>query len=247
MTESSFKKLLIDYIRTGNHPDKDGIIALLKVSTIRFEKTGQFTKQLWNHYWEYVYICIAPEKMLELKQYKSYLNDMCEQIYPPNDEYELGGIDVKPGELSDSEEVSQEILFEDIQRQIIEEIRIAKYLIWVAMAWFTDPVIFSELKKKKLEGVNIQIVLDDNEKNRHASFSVEDSFETYWVSIRSLYKNTMHDKFCIIDLQTVIHGTYNWTRAAQYNKETISIDRNRETSMTFADEFIKLKLRKRIE
>lgn len=51
----------------------------------------------------------------------------------------------------------------------------------------------------------------------------------------------MHDKFCIIDLQTVIHGTFNWTRAAQYNKETISIDKNRETAEKFADEFMKLK------
>lgn len=51
----------------------------------------------------------------------------------------------------------------------------------------------------------------------------------------------MHDKFCIIDLQTVIHGTFNWTKAANYNKETISIDHNRATVERFADEFMKLK------
>ena len=51
----------------------------------------------------------------------------------------------------------------------------------------------------------------------------------------------MHDKFCIIDFQTVIHGTFNWTKAANYNKETISTDNNRTTAEAFADEFIKLK------
>ena len=51
----------------------------------------------------------------------------------------------------------------------------------------------------------------------------------------------MHHKFCIIDLKTTIHGTYNWTKAAQYNKESISIDRNRETAEKFADEFMRLK------
>lgn len=51
----------------------------------------------------------------------------------------------------------------------------------------------------------------------------------------------MQDKFCIIDLQTVIHGTFNWTKAANYNKESISIDTNRTTAEAFADEFIKLK------
>ena len=70
---------------------------------------------------------------------------------------------------------------------------------------------------------------------------MEDNFETYRIEIRSLYKNIMHDKFCIIDLKTVLHGTFNWTMAANYNKETMAIDRNRETAETFADEFLKIK------
>lgn len=160
---------------------------------------------------------------------------------PPNDDYELFGVEIKPGVLPSDEEISQEILFEDIQHQIIDEIKAAKYIIWIAMVWFTDPDIFNELKKKKRQGINVQIVIDDNDKNRNASFNLDKHFEVYWVSIESLYKNIMHDKFCIIDLQTVIHGTFNWTRAAQYNKETISIDKNRETAEKFADEFMKLK------
>ena len=96
---------------------------------------------------------------------------------------------------------------------------------------------------KKRQGLNIQIVIDDNDKNRNAAFNLDEHFEVYWVSIESLYKNIMHDKFCIIDLQTVIHGTFNWTRAAQYNKETISIDKNRETAEKFADEFMNSKRR----
>ena len=97
------------------------------------------------------------------------------------------------------------------------------------------------LRRKKRQGLNIQIVIDDNDKNRNAPFNLDEEFQVYWVSIESLYKNIMHDKFCIIDLQTVVHGTFNWTRAAQYNKETISIDKNRETAEKFADEFMKLK------
>ena len=77
-------------------------------------------------------------------------------------------MEIKPGALPNDEEISQEILFEDIQHQIIDEIKAAKYLIWIAMAWFTDPAIFNELKKKKRQGLNIQIVIDDNDKNRNA-------------------------------------------------------------------------------
>ena len=51
----------------------------------------------------------------------------------------------------------------------------------------------------------------------------------------------MHHKFCIIDLKTVIHGSYNWTIKAQYNKESISIDTSRDLAEKYASEFIELK------
>ena len=55
------------------------------------------------------------------------------------------------------------------------------------------------------------------------------------------YQNIMHHKFCVIDLKTVIHGSYNWTNKARWNKETISIDISRELAEKFASEFINLK------
>lgn len=78
---------------------------------------------------------------------------MCAEIYPANDDYEYWGLTIKPGILlADVEEVSQEIHFEHIQTEIIEEIREAKYVIWIAMAWFTNPAIHAELQKKKRQG-----------------------------------------------------------------------------------------------
>ena len=46
------------------------------------------------------------------------------------------------------------------------------------MAWFTDPDIFKELEKKKRQGLNIQIVIDDNDKNRN-----EKARNHHWVDI----------------------------------------------------------------
>ncbi len=66
----------------------------------------------------------------------------------------LADVFFKQGILFDYEEVSQEVLFENIQRQIIDEIRAAKYVIWIAMAWFTDPVLYQELLKKKKRSYN---------------------------------------------------------------------------------------------
>ena len=245
MSEKEFHSLLLELVKMGNHPQKSRIAELLERSSMSFEKTDKYTGSKWDHYKEYIYLTFEPADLMEILQYKEYITKLIREIYPVNDDYlyELFGVEFKPGRVLDSEYTSQEIHFDDIQNQIIEEIRKAKYTIWVAMAWFTNRVLYGELVKKKRKGVNVQIVIDDNEKNDDAPFTLEDEFETYRIHIQSYYKNIMHDKFCIIDLATVIHGTFNWTNAANYNRETISIDKNSATAKVFADEFIKLKTR----
>ena len=89
MQEKDFKKLLIDTVKITDHPDKEKIINLLRLVTIHYEQTGEFTYHLWNHYKEYIYLCIIPDKLIELKSYSDYLCDICYEIYPPNDDYEL--------------------------------------------------------------------------------------------------------------------------------------------------------------
>ena len=51
----------------------------------------------------------------------------------------------------------------------------------------------------------------------------------------------MHHKFCIIDLNTVIQGSYNWSKKAQYNGENIDTVTNPSHALQYADRFIKLK------
>ena len=244
MTEIEYRKLLIDSVRAGDYPEKDGLLELLNICSLRFEKTNVFTRNLWNHFQEYIHICIVPEKMIELKKHADYLKKMIYEIYPPNDDYELWGVEIKPGAMPDTEDISQEILFENIRNQIIEEIRAAKYMIWISVAWFTDPVLYQELLKKKQQGLVIEIALDDCDRNHNAEFSLEDDFPVSWITVQSYYQNIMHEKFCVIDLYTSIHGTFNWTKAANYNKEHISIDKNHSTATAFADEFMKLKNKK---
>jgi len=66
-------------------------------------------------------------------------------------------------------------------------------------------------------------------------------FETYLVPKSS--SKLMHNKFCVIDLSRVIHGSYNWTNKARYNDETISLIENRAAAEDFASQFVKLKER----
>lgn len=241
MTESDFKKALIASIEQSTYNAKTAVLSMLRPSKIVFDKTEEFTCRKWNFYKEFINIVVPTSVVFDLKNHLLFLKNICQEIYLPDGDYELSDVLIKPGTFDD-QDVSQEILFENIHQQIVTELRGAKYMIWIAMAWFTDPDLYKELLLKKEQGLSIAIVLDDNPKNRNANFNISATFPTYWVTIRSLYPNLMHDKFCVIDLQTVIHGTFNWTLAANYNKETISIDRNRATAEKFADEFLKLKM-----
>lgn len=143
------------------------------------------------------------------------------------------------GDYTDVIEV--EVHFEDIQSQIIEQLRQAKFMIWIAVAWFTDKRLFDELLDKKSEGLNIQIILIDDEINKSAGFDLLKNFETIKIPREGYFENIMHNKFCVIDLKTVIHGSYNWTNKAKFNKETITIDSGRELAEKFASKFIELK------
>ena len=62
--------------------------------------------------------------------------------------------------LNSSEDISVTAIFEDIQRQILEQIESAEFLIWVAVAWFTDPVLLDALAKQKITTIHIAEVVD---------------------------------------------------------------------------------------
>ncbi len=242
MTEKEYKQLLIDTIQAEDHENKDKIIELLKISTISFQQEYEFTGHLPNHRKEYIIISIIPEKLVEIKKHEKYISNKCREIYPINEYYEYWGVLFRPGLLNtDYEEVSQEIIFEDIQRKIIYEIKNAKFLVWIAMAWFTNSDIYKELVKKKMEGLDIKIIIDDNEVNEKAPFRLEDNFETYRIDVESKYKNIMHRKFCVIDLEVAMHGTFNFTNAAKYNKENWEISHNRDIAKKYAEEFVKMR------
>jgi len=131
--------------------------------------------------------------------------------------------------------------FENIKGFIQNELEKAKYIIWVAVAWFTDRDLANLLYKKAKQGVNIQIVLNDDKINSTLKEKLKEHFEVYFAPSVEKYSKLMHNKFCIIDLEKVIHGSYNWTNKAQYNNETISIIDSRLEAKKFADQFFKIK------
>ena len=152
-------------------------------------------------------------------------------------EYKLSPLDAYYDEAKTSE-----IHFENIQEEIKQELNKAKFLIWVAVAWFTNKELYTILCQKKKEGLNIQVLIIDDDINANSNLNYGQDFHTIKVPKKGCFENIMHNKFCVIDLKTVIHGTYNWTNKAKYNEETIVIENGRENVEKFAEQFIKLKL-----
>lgn len=139
-----------------------------------------------------------------------------------------------------------EAIFENIANRIIEEIQQANKSIFIAVAWFTNKIIFDQLLLKAKNGCHIQIILSNDEINKNSSID----FELLEILNGKVYKigngNTelMHNKFCIIDYNTVITGSYNWSYKAENNFENIVINTN-DTSLAeqFVTEFIQIKLK----
>ena len=248
MTEQQYKDLLIATAKMSDYEHKDEVVEALKVASVSFQKEWAFTYHLPDHRQEYIIISVVPDKLIVLKEHEDFVDDLCKQVYEPNDYNEYSGLVLKPGILNIApEEVSQEILFDDIQNRIIE-INIDKAVDYYEnlkkwKIYHKNKKIFDELLKKRNEGLDVKIIIDNNRVNKEKpSFTLEDHFEVYRVDVMSeRYKNIMHRKFCVIDLEVAMHGTFNWTNAANYNKEHWDVDHNRETAKTFAEEFVKMR------
>lgn len=114
------------------------------------------------------------------------------------------------------------------------------------MAWFSNETIFSELKAKKDAGLDVRIIISDEPSNNRLLSQLKDNFDVIVIPRHGWNNyNRMHDKFCIIDLEYVMHGSYNWSPTANYNEETLATAIDREFVKKFADEFMRMYLEKK--
>lgn len=167
---------------------------------------------------------------------------LVEYVYEDTDEYGLGGVPIRPlGRSSADREIEHNVVFSEIQETVVQGIRDAKYLICAAVAWFSNEAIFHELKAKKAAGLDIRVIVSDEESNARLLPQLNEWFDVVIIPKygRKEY-NSMHDKFCIIDLDYVMHGSYNWTPTVNYNEETMVTALDKEFVKKFADEFMRM-------
>lgn len=133
--------------------------------------------------------------------------------------------------------MQSEAVFENIAERIQQEISKANKSIYIAVAWFTNKNLFNELVNKAKEGCVISLIISNDEINQNSAID----FERLITPNSKVYKigngNTelMHNKFCVIDFNTIITGSYNWSYKAESNFENVIITNN-DTSL--AEQFI---------
>lgn len=156
------------------------------------------------------------------------------KIEKANDNYVMMG-DV----VNNQKDIETEAHFQNIQNQILVELSKSRVSIWVVMAWFTNNVLAEKLIEKHKEGIDVKVIIYDDSTNRKHGVDLAD-IEVIFV--KASRGGKMHDKFCVIDNQVVITGSYNWSDNAEFrNDENIAIIRDNDRASDFSVEFRRLR------
>ena len=193
--------------------------------------------------YENVEIRVPVPLLDQANEVQEELYNLVAYVYEESDAYGLGGVPIRPKILNaeDVDYKEHDVVFSEIQETIIQGIRDAKYVIWAAVAWLSNQAIIDELMAKKKQGVHIRLVISEEDSNRPYYQQLSQNFDLMLIPHYGWNDwNRMHDKFCIIDFEYVMHGSYNWTKAANFNDETLATALDRDFVKKFADEFIRL-------
>jgi phosphatidylserine/phosphatidylglycerophosphate/cardiolipin synthase-like enzyme len=118
-----------------------------------------------------------------------------------------------------------------VNTAVAREIDLAKSSIKVAQAHFRSPVIYTAIKNAWDRGVDVRMVLDQQEYRPQAenagnnlffdetlsALGVSIRYKTYSVKWDHATAKQMHSKFSIIDDSKVFTGSYNWSENSESN------------------------------
>lgn len=192
---------------------RDALIKLISRSKVNFVPQYEFANHGRSYqHWENIELRTPVPLLNEARVQEKNINDLFEYVYEEDEYYALGDIEIRPLVIDEPEEIKEyTVVFDEIEDTIIQGIRDAKFIIWAAVAWFSNEAIYQELLAKKKQGLNIRIIVSQEESNTNMISKLkENKFDVVVIPRwgRRGYSR-MHDKFCIIDMDYVMHGSYN--------------------------------------
>jgi phosphatidylserine/phosphatidylglycerophosphate/cardiolipin synthase-like enzyme len=124
---------------------------------------------------------------------------------------------------------------------IVEQINAAKSEILVQAYSFTSAPIAKALTDAFKRGVKVQAILDKSQKSE--KYSSATFVSNAGIPTLIDYKHAIaHNKIMIIDKETVITGSFNFTKAAEEkNAENLLVIRNKDLAKVYMDNWYKHK------
>lgn len=130
----------------------------------------------------------------------------------------------------------------EIKQRIISEINNAKQLIYIAMAWFTDREIAMAIIEAKNRNLTIDIILSSNAQNETVKLMLKGGGINVHAFETGDARGIMHHKFCLIDNNISINGSYNYSiNASNNNIENIQVSDDIRIYSQFLTEFERLR------
>lgn len=142
--------------------------------------------------------------------------------------------------LTPTKENSIECYFDNIEEVVLRNIISAKTTIYACMAWFTNFNIFKAIRQKLEEGIKV-ILLTNNDLINNGGYClnfnelIDKGLELHLAE----YPELIHHKFCIVDEQLLMTGSYNWTFFSEnINRENMIVTKDDQDSIrAYMDEF----------
>lgn len=116
---------------------------------------------------------------------------------------------------------------------IIPEIRNAKEYIYISMFLISNYQIVSELINAKSRGVDVRLIIEAN--HAQQKYSLHEKLRKSNIPVKvENWAGKMHAKLAVIDNNTIIVGSTNWTKTGfKYNDENLMIFRGIQDSANF--------------
>ncbi|MBB64575.1 MAG: hypothetical protein CMO81_05880 [Waddliaceae bacterium] len=150
-------------------------------------------------------------------------NNLVSGIYSPDLAHYLNDALFRP--TSSSSYFSQKIATQQIEvfllpqntqaeDRVLELLSTAKKTLRVAMFTWTNPKITQAVCAAKARGVDVEVLLD-RQSSQKTSAKVAEALKDHGIPVfLNRHSQLLHHKFAVIDDETLILGSANWTRAA---------------------------------
>ncbi|MCS6937308.1 MAG: phospholipase D-like domain-containing protein [Candidatus Bipolaricaulota bacterium] len=127
------------------------------------------------------------------------------------------------------------------QKIVLDAIQQAKRTIQIAMFAFTDDLIMKALAEARARGVQVEAVWDYRGWERFEDSEIDDAL-SLGIGVVDALPGLVHHKFAIIDGQTVITGSTNWSDSGFFkNDENLVVIESAAIANQFAQHFNALK------